>query len=135
MSKKKFTFQPIEADKEVVEAVNAVPEGYMVAADEVKEAVEDTSEKDLESTVDDTVVIKAHIQARAVVDGVKRSLNVRKNPEVVPNNQIGILDKGTEVIVVDPDKKIEKNGITWFKIEFGNPAQVGYAMEKYIRIL
>lgn len=134
MSKKKFTFQPTEADKEVIEAVNAVPESYLVTADEIKKAVEDTTEKDLE--VDNTVVApKARIQAPAVVDGVKRSLNVRKKPEVVPNNQIGILDKGTEVIVIDPGKKIEKNGITWVKIEFGNPAQVGYAMEKYIRIL
>lgn len=78
------------------------------------------------------------IEADAVVDGVKMNLNIRSNPKVEPNNQIAILGKGTKLIVMSPDKPINKNGETWYKVRLKNSKDdqtVGYAMKKYIRIL
>lgn len=75
------------------------------------------------------------VEVPAVVDGVKMYLNVRKKPEVVANNQVGILAKGTKIMVINPNKEYSGSGESWFKIKFGKPVQEGYAMKKYIRIL
>lgn len=78
------------------------------------------------------------LEVDAVVDGVKMNLNIRSNPKVEPNNQIAILGKGTKLIVMSPDKPINKNGETWYKVRLKNSKDdqtVGYAMKKYIRIL
>lgn len=75
------------------------------------------------------------VEKEAVIDGVDMSLNIRMAPEVKSNNQIGILRKGTKLIVMNPDKDIKGSGESWFQVKFGNPEQVGYAMKKYIRIL
>lgn len=75
------------------------------------------------------------VEVPAVVDGVKMNLNVRKKPEVAANNQVGILAKGTKIVVINPDKEYKGSDESWFKIKFGKPAQEGYAMKKYIRIL
>ena len=102
-------------------------------------------EKPEEKKVEEPVVEEAHEveevkepvvdEAEAVVDGVQMNLNVRKEPKVAPNNQIGILGKGTKVIVMSPKKTIENGGEHWLKIRFGNPPQEGYAMKKYIRMI
>ena len=78
------------------------------------------------------------LEVDAVVDGVKMNLNIRSNPKVEPNNQIAILGKGTKLIVMSPDKPINKNGETWYKVRLKNSKDdqtIGYAMKKYIRIL
>lgn len=78
------------------------------------------------------------LEVDAVVDGVKMNLNIRSNPKVEPNNQIAILGKGTKLIVMSPDKPINKNGEAWYKVRLKNSKDdqtVGYAMKKYIRIL
>lgn len=80
------------------------------------------------------------ITANAVIDGVDVALNIRKNPEVKPNNQIAILGKGVKIIVVDPDKTIKNKDGEWFKIRIKDadpkdPAGNGYAMKKYIKII
>lgn len=75
-------------------------------------------------------------EVEAVVDGVAMNLNIRKNPKVEPNNQVGIVGKGTKLIVMSPKKEqVSADGIHWFKVKFGNPPTVGYAMKKYIRML
>ena len=75
------------------------------------------------------------VEKEAEVYGVDMSLNIRMAPEVKANNQIGILRKGTKLIVMDPDKDIKGSGESWFKVRFGKPEQIGYAMKKYIKIL
>ena len=49
-------------------------------------------------------------EVEAIVDGVDMSLNVRKEPKVEPNNQVGILGKGTKVIVMKPNEPVKSNG-------------------------
>lgn len=71
----------------------------------------------------------------AVVDGVKMNLNIRQTPEVKPNNQVGILKKGTIIKVVDAKNTVENEGESWYKVLFGNPEQPGYAMKKFIKII
>lgn len=72
----------------------------------------------------------------AIVDGVDVALNIRKNPEVKPNNQIAILGKGVKIVVVDPEKPIKNKDGEWFKIRIkDNEPNEGYAMKKYIKII
>lgn len=76
------------------------------------------------------------VEVDAVVDGVKMNLNIRSNPKVEPNNQIAILGKGTKLIVMSPEKPVEKNGEAWYKVRLRkDDPTVGYAMKKYIKIL
>lgn len=75
-----------------------------------------------------------------VVDGVDMALNIRKDPEVKPNNQIAILGKGTKIIVVDAKKTIKNKDGEWYKIRIvdkdpKDPDGNGYAMKKYIKIV
>lgn len=72
-------------------------------------------------------------EVEAVVNGVETALNIRKKPEIKPNNQIGIVGKGTKIIVVNPEKPVKKNGEEWYKVKLnGEP---GYAMKKYIKVI
>ena len=77
--------------------------------------------------------------ADAVIDGAE-CVNIRREPEVIPNNQIAILGKGTKIVVVDP-KKTEKNKDgEWYKIRIvgpdpKDPVNNGYAMKQYIKIV
>ena len=76
----------------------------------------------------------------AVIDGVDVSLNIRKEPEVKPNNQIAILGKGVKIKVVDPEKPVKNAAGEWYKIRIvdadpKDPAGNGYAMKKYIKII
>ena len=71
----------------------------------------------------------------AVVDGVDTMLNIRKEPKVEPNNQVGILSKGTHLEVADNGKTVEGSGEKWYKVRFGDPKQDGYAMKKYIKMI
>ena len=75
-----------------------------------------------------------------IVDGVAMALNIRKDPEVKPNNQIAILGKGTKIIVIDAKKPIKNKDGEWYKIRVidkdpKDPASNGYAMKKYITII
>lgn len=102
---------------------------FVGLADEVvKDEANKIVEQELASKVEEP-------EADAIVDGVEMNLNVRKEPKVVPNNQVGILEKGTKVIVMAPKKTVESDGEHWLKIRFGNPPQEGYAMKKYIRMI
>ena len=66
------------------------------------------------------------------VSGVNTALNIRKKPEVKANNQIGVVGRGTKLIIVDPDHPVKKDGEEWYKVLLnGEP---GYAMKKYIII-
>ena len=95
-----------------------------VAVPEVKEEIQEP----VENVVD------------AVIDGVDVSLNIRKEPEVKPNNQIAILGKGVKIKVVDPDKTVKNKSGEWYKIRIvdtdpKDPTGNGYAMKKYIKII
>ena len=107
---------------------------FVGLADEVvKEEANKIVEQELAPKVEEPVVD----EAEAIVDGVDMSLNVRKEPKVEPNNQVGILGKGTKVIVMKPKEPVKSDGELWHKIRFGSSKdeKVGYAMKKYIRIL
>lgn len=76
----------------------------------------------------------------AIIDGAD-CVNIRREPEVIPNNQIAILGRGTKIVVVDP-KKTEKNKDgEWYKIRIvdkadsKDPDNNGFAMKKYIKIV
>ena len=76
----------------------------------------------------------------AVVDGTDY-LNIRREPEVKPNNQITILGRGTKIIVVDPKKTTKNKDAEWFKIRLkkdaspDDPTENGYAMKQYIKVV
>lgn len=72
-------------------------------------------------------------EVEAIVNGVDTALNIRKKPEVKPNNQIGIVGKGSKIVVVDPEKTVKKNGEEWYKVKLNG--QPGYAMKKYIKVI
>lgn len=108
---------------------------FVGLADEVvKDEANKIVEQELSSKVEEPEV-EVVDEADAIVDGVQMNLNVRKEPKVEPNNQVGILAKGTKVIVMAPKKTVESDGEHWLKIRFGNPPQEGYAMKKYIRMI
>lgn len=67
-----------------------------------------------------------------VVD-VDNCLNIRRAPIVNGDNIIGILGKGVELSVVDPENPVDEGGELWYKVLVnGDP---GYAMKKYIKIV
>lgn len=75
-----------------------------------------------------------------IIDGVDVALNIRKDPEIKPNNQIAILGKGVKIVVVDPDKTVKNKDGEWFKIRIKDadpkdPTGNGYALKKYIKII
>ena len=115
---KKFNEKPIESvsDEKLVEASEI----------ETENLVEETDK-------DKIIVTDEPAEVEAIVSGVETALNIRKEPEVKANNQIGIVGKGTKIIVVDPEKPIKKGGEEWYKVRLnGEP---GYAMKKYIKVI
>ena len=104
-----------------------------IPSDLEKEIIETTEEltKESEETVE---------EVEAIIDGVDMALNIRKNPEKKPNNQIAILGKGTKIIVVDPKKPVQNKDGEWFKVRLldhdkKDPDGNGYAMKKYIKVI
>ena len=74
------------------------------------------------------------LEVEAEVEGVDVSLNIRMIPKVEPNNQVGILGKGTKLIVVNPSKTEKNDGEEWYKVKLADGTP-GYAMKKYIRVI
>lgn len=81
-----------------------------------------------------------------LVDGIidAPALNIRREPEVKPNNQIAILGKGTKIVVVDPKKEVTNKDGVWYKIRIvdkesknpeKDPNNNGFAMKKFIKII
>ena len=111
--------------------VNVQPEAIKEKATEPLAAPEEVKEE-IQEPVENVV--------DAVIDGVDVSLNIRKEPEVKPNNQIAILGKGVKIKVVDPDKTVKNKSGEWYKIRIvdadpKDPTGNGYAMKKYIKII
>lgn len=120
----KVNVKPKEVEEKAAEPV-AVPE-------EIKEPIQEEAKEEIQEPVENVV--------DAVIDGVDVSLNIRKEPEVKPNNQIAILGKGVKIKVVDPDKTVKNKAGEWYKIRIvdadpKDPTGNGYAMKKYIKII
>lgn len=71
----------------------------------------------------------------AEVCNVDVSLNIRVEPKVEPNNQVGILSKGSKLFVMDNAEVVESDGTQWYKVKFGDPLTGGYAMMKYVKLV
>lgn len=124
----KVNVQPVVEEK-AAEPV-AVPE-EIKEPEVVEEPVQEEVVKEIQEPVENVV--------DAVIDGVDVSLNIRKEPEVKPNNQIAILGKGVKIKVVDPEKPVKNTAGEWYKIRIVD-AQTkeesnGFAMKKYIKII
>lgn len=116
------------------------PKPVIPVTEEVgKELIEEAPvvNEPIEEPIAEEVVEEKEVTVDGVVDGVDMSLNIRKEAEVKPNNQIGILGKGAKLIIVDPEKPVKNNGEEWYKVRLkaGDGYQDGYAMKKFIRIL
>ena len=77
-------------------------------------------------------------EVEAVVDGVDMALNIRKDPEIKPNNQIAILGKGTKIIVVDPKKTVKNKDGEWYNVRLKGEKDEdgkGYALKRYIKVV
>ncbi len=81
--------------------------------------------------------------ADAIIDGAT-CVNIRREPEVKPNNQIAILGKGTKIIVVNPKKTTKNKDGEWYKVRIVDdeslapevdPTKNGYAMKQYIKVV
>lgn len=103
--------------------------GYKRGSKPISQPVKEIKEEPIASVAEEKLV-------DAIVDGVDVALNIRKDPEVKPNNQIAILGKGVKIVVVDPEKPIKNKDGDWFKIRIkDNEPNEGYAMKKYIKII
>lgn len=102
-----------------------------------KPVTEEVGKEIIEETPITPVAEEKEETVDGIVDGVAMSLNIRKEAKVEANNQIGILGKGTKIIVVDPGKTVKNNGEEWYKVRLKDEegSRDGYAMKKYIRIL
>lgn len=104
--------------------------GYKRGSKPISQPIKEVKEEPIAPTVEEEKLVDA------IVDGVDVALNIRKNPEVKPNNQIAILGKGVKIVVVDPEKPIKNKDGEWFKIRIkDNEPNEGYAMKKYIKII
>ena len=123
MSKNKYrdTF----VNKEVPKVEETPAEEIVETADEVEETVS-------EDTVEPEVKVEEPETVEGIIEGVKTALNIRRKPEVEPNNQIGIVGKGAKIIVVDPKHPVESNGEVWYKVLLNK--EPGFAMKKYIQV-
>lgn len=95
-------------------------------------------EESVVKTTEELIEEKKVEEVEAIVDGVDMALNIRKDPEKKPNNQIAILGKGTKIIVVDPKKTIKNKDGEWYKVRLKNKEKEeehGYALKKYIRVV
>jgi len=107
--------------------------GYKRGSKPISQSVKEVKEKPIAPAVEEVIEEKL---VDAIVDGVDVALNIRKNPEVKPNNQIAILGRGVKIVVVDPEKPIKNKYGEWFKIRIkDNEPNEGYAMKKYIKII
>ena len=103
--------------------------GYKRGSKPISQPIKEVKEEPIAPAVEEKLV-------DAIVDGVDVALNIRKDPEVKPNNQIAILGKGVKIVVVDPEKPIKNKDGEWFKIKIkDNEPNEGYAMKKYIKII
>lgn len=109
----------------------------------IKPEVEEKATEIL-TKVDEVIEEKdVDVEAPAVIDGDDgMTLNIRRKPEIAPNNQIAILGKGTKIIVVNPDEVMtDKDGNQWYKVrtkvdaDKDDPIYNGYAMKKYIKLI
>lgn len=96
----------------------------------VEEAVEEPAVEGVDAEPEPVVAKEEPVTVEGTITGVNTALNIRRKPEVKPNNQIGIAGKGTKIIVVDPDHPVKNDGEEWYKVFFGK--EPGYAMKKYI---
>lgn len=104
--------------------------GYKRGSKPIPQPVKEVKEEPIAPAVVEEKLVDA------IVDGVDVALNIRKDPEVKPNNQIAILGKGVKIVVVDPEKPIKNKDGEWFKIRIkDNEPSEGYAMKKYIKII
>lgn len=109
-----------------------------LSTEEVKPEVKTVQEEVKEEPV---VVEEKEELVEAEVDGVRSMLNIRMKPEVKDNNQIAMLGKGTRLFVVNPKEEHEGSGEKWYKVRLSkeadknDPANNGYAMKKYIKLL
>lgn len=104
--------------------------GYKRGSKPISQPIKEIKEEPIAPAVEEEKLVDA------IVDGVDVALNIRKNPEVKPNNQIAILGKGVKIVVVDPEKPIKNKDGEWFKIRIkDNEPNEGYAMKKYIKII
>lgn len=94
----------------------------------IEQPVEETEVKEEQNTTPEDVEVEA------VVEGVDVSLNIRMSPKVEPNNQVGILGKGTKLIVVNPNNVEKNDDEEWYKVKLAD-GTLGYAMKKYIRVI
>ena len=112
-----------------------------VIEEKVEEVVNDVAEEETTTEVIEEVKTEeAPVEVFGIVDGVDMALNIRKDPEIIPNNQIAILGKGTKIIVVDANKTVKNKDGEWYKIRIvdKDPKDLtgnGYAMKKYIKII
>lgn len=92
---------------------------------------------------EEPIAIKAELKEElvdAIIDGAV-CINIRRDPEVKPNNQIAILAKGTKIIVVDPKKTVSNKDGEWFKVRLRKDAKPndednnGFAMKKFIKVI
>lgn len=108
---------------------------------EVEETVKDVVEE--ATKVEEEKTEETPVEVFGIVDGVEMALNIRKDPEIKPNNQIAILGKGTKIIVVDANKTVKNEDGEWYRIRIvdkdpkdpKDPTGNGYAMKKYIKII
>ena len=102
----------------------------------IEEPMPDNLETEIVEKTEE-LVKEAAKEVEAIVDGVEMALNIRKEPEVKPNNQIAVLKKGTKIIVVDPEKPVKSKGDEWYRIKIVDKDKPtsGYAMKKYIKII
>lgn len=133
MAKHKDKFFNKELAKVNVKATEpvAVPE-EIKEPESLEEPIQEEVKEEIQEPVENVV--------DAVIDGVDVALNIRKEPEVEPNNQIAILGKGVKIKVVDPDKTVKNKAGEWYKIRIvdadpKDPTGNGYAMKKYIKII
>ena len=127
----KHSYKDFVKEKAVEPIVDSTPVEE-IEAPVIEETVEDVAEEVVEQEAEPTVVKEELKTVEGVIDGVNTALNIRRKPEVKPNNQIGIAGKGTKVIIVDPDHPVKNNGEEWYKVLFNK--EPGYAMKKYIVI-
>lgn len=102
--------------------------------------IEEKVEETIDKVAEEVKTEEAPVEVFGIVDGVEMALNIRKDPEIKPNNQIAILGKGTKIVVVDANKTVKNEDGEWYRIRIvdkdpKDPTSNGYAMKKYIKII
>lgn len=102
--------------------------------------IEEKVEETIDKVAEEVKTEEAPVEVFGIVDGVEMALNIRKDPEIKPNNQIAILGKGTKIVVIDANKTVKNEDGEWYRIRIvdkdpKDPTGNGYAMKKYIKII